>query len=89
MALLRRFVGIADDGTKYTIEEYPTYRWEKDAAGQRCRVANAATMFMTAEGLAVLPANDGCTYQIPALRLSVRVLDEADTLRNLADVAGG
>ena len=76
----RRFVVESESGRSFTVIEYSSYRWERNAHGERCQIQNDAVHLMTKCGLEVQPTDDPERYRIPVLGLEVRESDDASVL---------
>ena len=73
----RRFVVESESGRSFTVIEYSSYRWERNAHGERCQIQNDAVHLMTKCGLEVEPTDEADCYRIPVLGLEVRESGDA------------
>jgi len=76
---VRRIPTAGKDGRAFTVIEYASFRWERDATGERYRVRNTATYFETACGHRAILGSDRWSYLVPSLGLTLYTLLEADT----------
>jgi hypothetical protein len=84
METKRRFEAVTEEGDRLTIVEFATFRWEKNAVGERCRVENDHLRFATDDGFEVVPTDEPGEFRVPRLSMTLRLVDDADTLRSLA-----
>jgi hypothetical protein len=76
----RQFKAVAADGRAFKIVEFATYRWERNAGGERCQIENDGKEFYTTEGYLVVPSDNPSRYQIAELDLEVIEVDESAAL---------
>ena len=76
----RQFMVVSADGRKFKIVEIATYRWERNAKGERCQVENDGRDFYTTDGRLVVPTDQPLTFRIVESGLEVTETDETDAL---------
>ena len=72
----RCFTALSAEGRKYTVIEFASYRWERNASGERCQVENDGRDLYTTGGYRVVPTAEPRTYRIPGLGVTARELVE-------------
>ena len=82
----RRFEVVGEDERKFTVIEFATFRWERNAVGERCRIENEGRDLFTTGGYLLIPTAKPRTYWIPLLGLEVHEVAAADTLQNASGV---
>jgi hypothetical protein len=85
----RCFTVLSSEGRKFPVIEFASYRWERNAAGERCRVENDGRDLYTSGGYRVVPAAEPWTYYIPGLGvIATELVEPADAESTHADGRG-